>query len=203
MEQWIVISIIVALILTIVVYLVYSATRILYPEGKIYKMRWAKRRVNLIIHNQVGNVANNPAELKSACLNVVKALVAAHDQMLREGLSRDNMSVSGSVAASPKYFQEINVYIVPAELLPYECKAFIRKIYGVPTIIVPNGYVMRLIQTGEPVINEACHIVLGDYAYDCSEYTKDPTIWASEGEETLQVVTRRVYLLLTSTLQAR
>ncbi len=196
MEQWFVLGLVLASFLFIGVCALYKHLVTDYPEGKRVKEKWGDYRTNLIMHPRARG-SHLVEFLRTACMNAVKAIVSAHDTLQKRGVD-----VAGSVSASDEYFKEYNVWVVPEDMMLKGAAAYITKIDKIPTCVVSDKYVYEIIKTGEPVIHEACHVVLNDYIGSTDDHAA-PSIWAAQGgEESLQAVARSVYLELSGTLQA-
>jgi len=194
MSQWITLGIVLTLLLGIIGWLVYKEVRTKYPEGKLYKMKWNDYRVNLIVHPEA-DLMGKLKPLKVACLNAVKALVAAHNELTLQG-----QDVSGSVDPTETYFKEYTVHLIPEDMMIPNAAAYLKRIDGIPTGVVSDKYVLTILEKGEPVIAEGCHIVLNDYVGSKDDH-EDKTIWARiGGENSLQFVARKIYKVLSTTL---
>jgi hypothetical protein len=197
MHQWIILSISAAGLLAMLALLVYKALRHVYPEGKRYTKKWEEYTLHLIIHKQA-NLLDQLSSLRIAALTALKSVVTAHTEMRELGLQ-----VSGSVAPVERYFKEYIVYVIPESLMLPGCAAYTKKINGIPSAVVSDKDVLPMIEFGEPIIHEMCHVVLNDYRASEEDHL-DPTIWMAAGAlSSLQFIARGVYKELSITLGIR
>lgn len=200
MEMWIVITLTLAAFGGIGALAAYKHFTTDYPEGKRHKAKWGKYRVNLVMHPAAA-WARNPdtvANLETACTNALKALVSAHGTLVTRGVD-----VAGSVAPTDEFFGEFTVWVIPEAMVGVARAAYITRFDGIPTCVVSDKYVSSIIGTGEPVIHEACHVVLHDYVKSTDDHAAS-SIWEAEGgNKSLQAAARSVYLELRSALQAK
>lgn len=178
MAQWILLISAVVLLVVPAIVVIWDNMRQKYPVGK-RKSKGNKRcRVNLIIHPDVLGIARGP--LLKACYNAVVAV------------NMSQQEVSSKLVKLTKF----NVYIVPREFIPANSAAYIMEMYEIPTAVTSPDYVEEIIETGEPVIHEACHASLDDYIGDENDH-KHETIWtAAGGDNTLQSIALKSYLEL-------
>jgi hypothetical protein len=66
---------------------------------------------------------------------------------------------------------------------------------SVPMIVVKTKYVAEVIATGEPIIHECCHEILGQvFAKPAGEEHSESYIWAKFGDDTVQAQARKYFL---------
>ena len=143
---------------------VYSHYKVVLPDGIRIRTKYGGSTLYTVVSPNCTVSPVRHAVLHVRCTRALECLA----QAIRE-------TPKAVLATCPKGTSLDNlktyiVYIVPQAEMVSGAAAFTHQFGGTPAAVVCDKYVEEIIETGQPVIHEACHAFLNDYIGDANDH---------------------------------